>query len=76
MSSTPGPLQQSAIHAPSRNPGDIGYRTSVSAYSRQVLAATFDTHIDDLPNFPFTKADPLIVNRCNPVDPYAVGDGD
>ena len=57
-------------------PGDIGYRTSVSAYSRQVLAATFDTHIDDLPNFPFTKADPLIVNRCNPVDAYAVGDGE
>jgi oxalate decarboxylase len=55
-------------------PGDIGYRTSVSAYSRQVLAATFGTHIDDLPNFPFTKADPLIVNRCNPVDAAAVDD--
>ena len=25
-------------------------------------------HIDDLPAFPFTKTDPLIVNRCNPVD--------
>jgi oxalate decarboxylase len=49
-------------------PGDIGYRTSASAYSRKVLAATFDTHIDDLPDFPFTKADPLIVNRCNPLD--------
>jgi len=30
-------------------------------------------HIDDLPAFPFTKTDPLIVNRCNPVDP--VGEG-
>jgi oxalate decarboxylase len=49
-------------------PGDIGYRTSASAYSRKVLAATFGTHIDDLPNFPFTKADPLIVDRCNPLD--------
>jgi oxalate decarboxylase len=49
-------------------PADIGYRTSVSAYSREVLAATFDTHIDDLPDFPFTKADPLIVNRLNPLD--------
>ena len=33
-------------------PGDIGYRASVSAYSREVLAVTFNTHIDDLPNFP------------------------
>ncbi|HEX9833996.1 MAG TPA: cupin, partial [Mycobacterium sp.] len=50
-------------------PGDIGYRASASAYSREVLAATFNMHIDDLPAFPFTKTDPLIVNRCNPVDP-------
>ncbi|BBX66251.1 cupin [Mycobacterium saskatchewanense] len=56
-------------------PGDIGYRTSVSAYSREVLAATFNTHIDDLPELPFTKADPLIVNRVNPVDAQAVGEG-
>ena len=49
-------------------PGDIGYRASASAYSREVLAATFNMHIDDLPAFPFTKADPLIVNRVNPVD--------
>ena len=49
-------------------PGDIGYRASASAYSREVLAATFNMHIDDLPNFPFTKTDPLIVNRYNPVD--------
>jgi len=49
-------------------PADIGYRTSISAYSREVLAATFNTHIDDLPDFPFTKSDPLIVNRHNPLD--------
>jgi oxalate decarboxylase len=55
-------------------PGDIGYRASLSAYSREVLAATFNTHIDDLPDFPFTKADPLIVNRRNPVDAHAVGE--
>jgi oxalate decarboxylase len=54
-------------------PGDIGYRTSASAYSREVLAATFGTHVDDLPDFPFTKADPLIVNRRNPVDAHGVG---
>ncbi|MCH5645115.1 MULTISPECIES: cupin domain-containing protein [unclassified Gordonia (in: high G+C Gram-positive bacteria)] len=55
-------------------PGDIGYRASISAYSREVLAATFDTHIDDLPDFPFTNQDPLIVRRINPVDEHAVGE--
>ncbi|MGB3480700.1 MAG: cupin domain-containing protein [Mycobacterium sp.] len=49
-------------------PADIGYRASASAYSRQVLAAAFNTHIDDLPQFPFTPADPLVVGRVNPVD--------
>jgi oxalate decarboxylase len=49
-------------------PADIGYRASASAYSRKVLAAAFDTRIDDLPKFPLTPADPLIVNRINPVD--------
>ena len=49
-------------------PADIGYRTSISAYSREVLAATFNTHIEDLPDFPFTKSDPLIVNRHNPLE--------
>ncbi len=39
-----------------------------------VLAATFNMHIDDLPSFPFTKTDPLIVNRTNPVDALAVGE--
>lgn len=55
-------------------PGDIGYRASLSAYSREVLAATFDTHIDDLPRFPFTSADPLIVTRNNPVDERGLGE--
>lgn len=50
-------------------PADVGYRAAVSAYSREVLAATFNTHIDDLPDFPFTPADPLIVGRRNPLDP-------
>jgi oxalate decarboxylase len=50
-------------------PADIGYRASASAYSREVLAAAFNTHIDELPDFPFTPADPLIVGRTNPVDP-------
>jgi oxalate decarboxylase len=54
-------------------PADIGYRASASAYSREVLSAAFNTHIDDLPQFPFTPADPLIVKRRNPVDDRAIG---
>lgn len=49
-------------------PADIGYKASVSAYSRSVLAAAFGTHLDDLPHFPLTTTDPLIVPRSNPVD--------
>ncbi|MGU3498795.1 cupin domain-containing protein [Mycobacterium sp. C31M] len=49
-------------------PADIGYRASASACSRRVLAAAFDTHVDALPVFPLTTADPLIVPRRNPVD--------
>ena len=45
-----------AIFFDQPTPGDIGYRASASAYSREVLAASFNVHIDDLPNFPFTKA--------------------
>ena len=56
-------------------PGDIGYRASLSAYSREVLAATFDTHLEDLPAFPLTNADPLIVTRRNPVDEHGMGEG-
>jgi oxalate decarboxylase len=54
-------------------PADIGLRASASAYTREVLAAAFNTHIDDLPKFPFTPADPLVVGRTNPVDALGVG---
>lgn len=50
-------------------PGDIGYRASVSAFSRPVLAATFGVDLADLPEFPFTPSDPLFVGRTNPLDP-------
>jgi len=55
-------------------PGDIGFRASGSAYSRQVLAATFNTHLSALPALPFTNTDPLIVTRTNLVDQYAIGE--
>lgn len=50
-------------------PGDIGYRATASAFSREVLAATFDVPERLLPVFPLTPEDPLIVSRRNPVDP-------
>lgn len=50
-------------------PGDIGYRATASAFSREVLSATFGVREASLPHFPFTPIDPLIVGRLNPVDP-------
>ncbi|MFF2550794.1 cupin domain-containing protein [Nocardia sp. NPDC058058] len=50
-------------------PGDIGYRASMSAYSRKVLAATFGVALAELPDFPLTPSDPLIVTRNNPLAP-------
>ncbi|NQX28657.1 cupin domain-containing protein [Microbacteriaceae bacterium VKM Ac-2854] len=50
-------------------PGDIGYRASVSAFSRPVLAATFGVTPEQLPEFPFTPTDPLLVPKTNPSDP-------
>jgi oxalate decarboxylase len=50
-------------------PGDIGYRASASAFSSRALASVFGVSEAELPSFPFTPADPLIVARKNPVDP-------
>jgi oxalate decarboxylase len=49
-------------------PGDIGYRASASAFSPRVLAAVFGVDEADLPAFPFTPVDPLIVAKKNPLD--------
>lgn len=51
------------------NPGDIGFRTLVGTLPRDVLAATFGVDEPELPLFPFTEQDPLIVGRLNPIDP-------
>lgn len=50
-------------------PADIGYRATASAFSRGVLSAAFGVPERDLPRFPFTPVDPLIVERVNPRDP-------
>ncbi|MBT3167752.1 cupin domain-containing protein [Streptomyces sp. Vc74B-19] len=47
-------------------PGDIGYRTTATAFSREVLASTLGVDERDVPDFPFTTTDPLIVGRKNP----------
>jgi len=49
-------------------PFDVGYRTSATALSREVLAATFGVKTGDLPSFPFTVKDPLLVGKINPED--------
>ncbi|TQJ30910.1 cupin domain-containing protein [Microbacterium sp. SLBN-146] len=50
-------------------PGDVGFRASASAYSRAVLSAAFGVAQEELPDFPVTAEDPLVVERINPVDP-------
>ena len=50
-------------------PADVGYRASATALSREVIAATFEVSQSELPRFPFTIKDPLIVGRKNAVDP-------
>lgn len=50
-------------------PADIGYRATASAFSREVLSASFGVPERDLPAFPFTPVDPLMVSRNNPRDP-------
>jgi len=52
-------------------PGDIGYRATASAFTREVLAASFGVPERELPSFPDTPIDPLIVERVNPRDPVA-----
>jgi hypothetical protein len=51
------------------SPGDVGYRSLINAYPRDVIAAAFGMSENDLPNFPFTEVDPLLVPRTNPIDP-------
>lgn len=50
-------------------PGDVGFRATASAFSREVLSATFGVPEAKLPQFPFTPIDPLMVERRNPRDP-------
>jgi oxalate decarboxylase len=54
-------------------PGDIGFRTLVGCFERDVLAATLRMAEADLPRFPASEQDPLLVERINPVDPVRSG---
>jgi oxalate decarboxylase len=74
-------LEDSGVHFlvffDQATPGDIGYRASASAFSREVLAASFGIPERDLPAFPPTPIDPLFVRRANPRDPIGCpGRGD
>jgi oxalate decarboxylase len=50
-------------------PRDVGYRTLATALSREVLAATFGVRENNMPQFPVTVKEPLIVGKVNPIDP-------
>ena len=50
-------------------PGDIGLKLCGSAISRDVYAATFGIDEAEVPRFPFTPADPLLVAKVNATDP-------
>jgi len=52
-------------------PGDVGYRSLINIYPRHLLAAAFGVSEDNLPDFPFTESDPLLVPRTNPIDPVS-----
>jgi oxalate decarboxylase len=54
-------------------PFDVGYRAAASALPRQAFAATFGLGEEELPEFPFTPKDPLIVGKMNKVDPITNG---
>lgn len=49
-------------------PGDVGYRTLINIFPRPAIAASLGIAEKDLPEFPFTEIDPLIVGRINPLD--------
>lgn len=51
------------------SPGDVGYRSLINVFPRSVIAADFGMKKCDLPDFPFTEIDPLLVPRRNPTDP-------
>jgi oxalate decarboxylase len=53
----------------SERPEDFGLAAAFGAMTDAVLGNTYDP-----PALPFTKADPLIVNRSNPVDQKAMGE--
>ncbi|MBB3148134.1 oxalate decarboxylase [Phyllobacterium trifolii] len=51
------------------SPGDVGYRSLINVFPRGVIAADFGMKECDLPVFPFTEIDPLLVPRRNLTDP-------
>jgi oxalate decarboxylase len=58
-----------AIFFDQPTPGDVGYRATASAFSREVIASAFSVRPSELPELPLTPVDPLIVSRVNPRDP-------
>ncbi|MER8972373.1 MULTISPECIES: cupin domain-containing protein [unclassified Mesorhizobium] len=51
------------------SPADVGYRSLINVFPRSQIAADFGMKRSELPDFPFTEIDPLLVPRRNPIDP-------
>ena len=49
-------------------PGDVGMRSAVPGFSRDVVAASFNLSPSEIPDIPFLAQDTLFVQRINPVD--------
>lgn len=48
---------------------DVGFRTSATALSREVLAATFGVKAGNRSQVSVTVKDPLMEGKVNPIDP-------
>lgn len=50
-------------------PKDVGFRQAGTVMSRRLMAAAFGMKEDELPVFPYSNDDSLLVYKKNPVDP-------
>ncbi|PYH84525.1 RmlC-like cupin [Aspergillus uvarum CBS 121591] len=50
-------------------PQDVGYRNAATLLTPESMAATLGVDVKNLPEFPHTPKDPLIVKKRNEVDP-------
>jgi len=57
-----------AIFFDQATPLDIGFETTTTAFSKEVIAATLEVEVDKLPDFGSTPVNTLFVGKVNPAD--------